>query len=949
MKKRTHTLLLWLAASSGLVTFSGCATGRPDTTIAAPAPGSFVDRETPDTTPAVPVVAVAAAKASTPAVKVRSVEGITEYRLGNGMQVLLFPDASQASVTVNITYLVGSRMEGYGEAGMAHLLEHMMFKGSKTYRNVLKLIDERGGQANGTTWTDRTNYYETLPASDENLNWALDLEADRMLHATILPEDLATEFSVVRNEFEMGENNPQSILEERMASTAFLWHNYGKSTIGSRADIEKVPVPALRAFYEKYYQPDNAVLVVAGKFDEAAALTLVEKKFGVLAKPSRVITATYTVEPPQDGEREVVLRRNGDVAVTGAMWHTPGAASPDFVAVNAGLDILTREPSGRLYKKLVDSKLAADLSGSAYNFRDPYVTQIIAQVRDVKNVDRVLAEITAAVEGLAASKIDAVELERWRDDALKQYDLMFTDSRRLAVELSEAIALGDWRTLFASREQIKKVTLADVTRVAKTYFKKSNRTSGRFLPTKENDRAPQDATPDVASIVQGIESGAAAQAGEEFAATHENIDARTVRKELKGGIRAALVSKKTRGGKVELALTFRFGDEKSLQKQATVGELAIALLERGTTKKTYTEISDLENKLKSQVSVSGGAGSMRIGIKTLRDQLAPALDLAAEIATSPSFPAAELEVVRQQTLAALEEQRQDPQSLGFLQLQRALSKWSKDDPRYVMSIEEQIDAVKRVKIDDIKAFYRNFVGAGRGELTVVGDFDADKVTAQIEKLFGGWVSKKPFARLVDQVFDVTAGEQVIDTKDKEMAALAMGFSIAMRSDDPDYAAWLIVGQVLGGDTGSRLWMRVREKEGLSYGTGAWTSADDEDTTGSFGAYAIVAPANMNKAKASILEEVNKMAGGDVTDVELARAKEGWAKQEDTNLSNDGYVRSTLGRNAYLGRTMAWHKALRAKIAAVTAADVARVAKKYLDPKKLVVIVAGDVAKSNAGK
>ncbi len=893
------------------------------------------------------VPATVAAVAVTPAVKVRSVEGITEYRLGNGMQVLLFPDPSQASVTVNITYMVGSRMEGYGEAGMAHLLEHMMFKGSKKFRNVLKLIDERGGQANGTTWTDRTNYYETLPATDENLNWALDLEADRMLNATILPEDLATEFSVVRNEFEMGENDPQAILEERMASTAFLWHNYGKSTIGSRADIEKVPVPALRAFYEKYYQPDNATLVVAGKFDEAATLALIEKKYGVLPKPARTIAPTYTIEPPQDGEREVMLRRNGDVAVAGAMWHTPGAASPDFVAATAALDILTREPSGRLYKKLVEPKLAASVSGTAYNFRDPYVSQVMAQIRDVKNVDKVLAAITAEVEGLGNAKIDAAELERWRAEMLKEYDLMFTDSRGLAVGLSEAIALGDWRTLFATREQIKKVTLADVTRVAQTYFKKSNRTSGRFLPTKEIERAPLVETPDVASLVKGIESGAAAEAGEAFAATHGNIDARTVRKELKGGIRAALLSKKTRGGKVEMALTFRFGDEKSLQKTAVVADFAMAMLERGTTKKSYTEISDLENKLKSQVSVSGGAGSLRIGIKTLRDQLAPVLELAAEIATSPTFPASELEVVRQQILASLEEQRQDPSALGFLQLQRALAKWPKDDPRYTMSIDEQIEQVKKVKLDDVKAFYRDFVGAGRGELTVVGDFDADKVTAHVERLFGAWATKKPFARLPSKVFEVTAGEQTIDTKDKEMASLTMGFDVTMRSDDPDYAAWLMVGQVLGGDTGSRLWMRVREKEGLSYGVGAWTSAEDEDAVGSFGAYAIVAPANMNKAKASILEEINKIAAGDVTEAELARAKEGYAKQEDTNLSNDGYVRSQLGRNAYLGRTMAWHQALRAKVAAVTVADVARVAKKYLDPKKLIVVAAGDLAK--AGK
>src|SRR6185436_13192071 len=221
------------------------------------------------------------------ATRVRSVEGITEYRMDNGLVVLLFPDPTQSTFTVNITYLVGSRLEGYGETGMAHLLEHMMFKGTAKHRNVLKLLNEKGAHLNGTTWTDRTNYYETLAATPENLDFALELEADRMVNALISPDDLRTELSVVRNEFELGENDPVGVLGQRIVSAAYLWHNYGKDTIGSRADIERVPAPALRAFYERYYQPDNAVLVVSGKFDDRSALATIERTFGAIPKPAR--------------------------------------------------------------------------------------------------------------------------------------------------------------------------------------------------------------------------------------------------------------------------------------------------------------------------------------------------------------------------------------------------------------------------------------------------------------------------------------------------------------------------------------------------------------------------------------------------------------------------------------------------------------------------------------
>ncbi|MEM9645446.1 MAG: pitrilysin family protein, partial [Planctomycetota bacterium] len=207
--------------------------------------------------------------------KVTEIEGISEYRLGNGTQVLLFPDSSKDVVTVNMTVFVGSRHEGYGEAGMAHLLEHMLFKGTPEHPNVPKSLQDRGAQFNGTTWLDRTNYYETLPASDDNLEFAIRLEADRLVNSFIRGEDLESEMTVVRNEFERGENAPIRVLMQRMQAVAYEWHNYGKSTIGNRSDIERVPIVNLRRFYRKFYRPDNIMVTVAGKFEPEAALKLI--------------------------------------------------------------------------------------------------------------------------------------------------------------------------------------------------------------------------------------------------------------------------------------------------------------------------------------------------------------------------------------------------------------------------------------------------------------------------------------------------------------------------------------------------------------------------------------------------------------------------------------------------------------------------------------------------
>src|SRR5262245_15659518 len=382
----------------------------------------------------------ASAKAALPQPrKVASVEGITEYHLENGLRVLLFPDPTRTKVTVNLTVLVGSRHEGYGETGMAHLLEHMVFKGTPTNPDIPGAMKERGAQFNGSTWFDRTNYFETLPATDQNLEFAIRLEADRLINSPIKAEHLATEFSVVRNEFESGENSPERVLSQRMMAVAYEWHNYGKSTIGNRSDIERVPVDSLRAFYKKYYQPDNAVLVVAGKFDETKALEFISRYFGALPKPERKLQETYTEEPAQDGERMVTLRRVGDFGLVSLIYHVPAGPHPEFPAVEVLSDILGDEPSGRLYKALVETRMASSVSVNAQPYHDPGVLEITAEVntKDRATLEKVRDRILSVLEDVVRTRVTKEEVNRAQQSIRKDYELDAHDPNRIAVELSE--------------------------------------------------------------------------------------------------------------------------------------------------------------------------------------------------------------------------------------------------------------------------------------------------------------------------------------------------------------------------------------------------------------------------------------------------------------------------------------------------------------------------------
>ena len=409
---------------------------------------------------------------------VTSVEGVKEYRLSNGLQILLVPDASQTNVVVNIVYHVGSRHEGYGETGMAHLLEHMMFRPSRKFSSIKQTIADKGAFANGTTFYDRTHYYEVLPASDSNLNWALDMESDRMVNSLMRKADLDKEFSVVRNEFEAGENNPDGILQERVLSTMYLWHNYGKSTIGSKEDIERVPIANLAAFYRKYYQPDKATLVIGGKFEEKKTLALIGSYFGKIPRPARTLTPPYTVEPPQDGERYVELRRNGDIPYIGMAFHTPAYSDKEYVANDAVITILTNDPAGYFYKQLVETKLATKVYGWSLTSYDPGFTYFGLSVPKDKSLDSAKAAFLGAADRLSSLVITQEDLDRAKNALKKQVSDMQNNTLAFTIGLAEIIGAGDWRLFYIYRDRLDQLTLADVQAELKKYYLTSNRTVG---------------------------------------------------------------------------------------------------------------------------------------------------------------------------------------------------------------------------------------------------------------------------------------------------------------------------------------------------------------------------------------------------------------------------------------------------------------------------------------
>ena len=871
---------------------------------------------------------------------VTSVEGIDEYRLPNGLQVLLVPDDSKPTTTVNITYRVGSRHENYGETGMAHLLEHMLFKGTPTHEKVWDSFQKRGLAANGSTSYDRTNYFAKFSASDDNLQWYLGWLADAMVNSHVARKDLDTEMTVVRNEMESGENSPSRILVQRTMSLMFDWHHYGNSIIGARADVENVDIPRLQAFYRTYYQPDNATLIVAGKFDPARVLAWVAEAFGKIPKPTRKLPVLYTLDAAQDGPRSVTLRRSGGAPMSYVGYHVPAGATKDFTAVELLAIVLGDTPTGRLHKRLTQKQLAADTGAFAWSLADPAVLFTTVQLAPGQDIDKAQAELLAAAESVRSEPITADELARAKLKWVTNWEQSFSNPETVGVVLSESVALGDWRLFFLKRDWVQAQTVADLQRVAEQYLVADNRTLATYVPTDKPQRAPAQAQVDVAQTMQAFKPQAAAAKVEAFEATPANIDARTQSFTL-GGLKAALLPKATRGDAVQAVLTLRFGDQASLAGQGEVAEAVAALLDKGTKTLAREQIEDRLDELKTQLGVSSAAGRVTLTLASRRAHLPAAIALVGDLLRNPVFPDDALSERTRQALTGIEQNRREPNAVAQNAVARLGNPYPRGDVRYARSFEEMVEDANAVSVDKLRAFHARFYGAGNAEFAAVGAMDAPAVRAALQAAFAGWKSPSVFARVPQPLVAVKPERLLLLTPDKQNAYMLVRLAVPLTDADADYPALTLANHVLGSGGSSRLWKRIRENDGLSYGVGSSVQWNSLEPNSPWQTAAIYAPQNRAKIEAAFQEEIARALKDGFTPQELAEAKTSLLSFRRLSRAQDASVAGALVNNLYLGRTFAIAARVDAEIEKLTLEQVNAALRKYLTPERFVSAFAGD--------
>lgn len=879
---------------------------------------------------------------------ISNTEGIKEYSLSNGMKVLLLSDPSQSNAVVNIVYNVGSKHEGYGEKGMAHLLEHMLFKSTKKLGDIKKMLSDKGGNANGTTWYDRTNYYEVFPSNDENMKWFLEMEADRMINATILQSDLDKEFSVVRNEFEIGENSPSGVLMERIVSTAFLWHNYGNSTIGSKEDVERVKAVTLRKFYEKYYQPDNATLIVAGKFDEKKTLEYISQFFSTIPKPTRVLEAPYTVEPPQDGERFVELKRAGDSKVVGALYHTAPYADKDYAALDALQEILTADPSGYLYKAMIDSQKAASVYAYQPLVRDASFMYFGLEVPADKDIKATETDFRKELDKVATIKYTEQDVARAKAKILKQIENIKNNTIGSAINLTEIVGAGSYKLGMLYRDNIEKLTVADVQKVAEKYFKVNNRTVGVFIPTKDEVRVKnvEYSNEQIAALTDNYKGKALEKETAPFEASIKNLKANLVEGKLSNGMKYGLIKKEIKGGKVLGSFRFPVSNSKDLNGKSDVGSLMAQVLKTGTKKHTKEQIQDMLDGWKSNVNFGFGGQTLYVNFSTYKENLPKVMGLINEILTESTFPEAELAKTVNEYNTYLEGSLNDPQSIAFNEIEKITQNYPKESIYYTNSTKEQIENNKKVKRDQLVDFYNKILGSNNGVGSIIGDVDGKEASALLENTFGKWNSKSKYEYIKPELFATKKQDKEYLTPDKENGAAVGKISFSMDRKSPDYPALVIANEMLGsgGFLTARIPTRLREKEGISYGAGSYVSIPIESNVASWGWYAFYNPTKKDAVNKALKEEVNKAVKDGFTEEEYKSNLTSWLNSRKTGLGNDNTLMSLVNGQLQYGVPLEEYDALEAKVSALKVAQVNDVLRKYISEDKLTSVFAGDFNK-----
>jgi zinc protease len=921
-------------------------------------------------------------------------EGVREFRLANGLKLLLAENRVAPVATFLVLYRVGSRNEAVGHTGATHLLEHMLFKGTPTFNKakgtqVAATLQRVGADFNATTWYDRTNYFETVPS--DALELAVHLEADRMRNSFIADEDRRSEMTVVRNELERGQNEPMLVLDEAVYAAAFREHPYHHPTIGWRADVENVPTARLKEFYDTFYHPNNATAVVVGDFEEGHALALVDKHFGAFPASNEPIPEVYTDEPRQEGERRLVVRRAGELPLVQVAFRTPAALGQDRVLSNAELAARAAAPPGgndiyplavlasaltdgvtsRLYQALVESELAVSADARVDQFRDPGLFNVYATAAHGVEAARVEEAIHRELRR-AAEDLGEEEVEKAKRQIAAHVAYERDGTHNVATQMSEAESVADWRFYRDYPKNVARVTAQDVRRVAAAYFKEDTRTVGHFIPREgggaggnggpnvsrvkpvkhsltphgpkfhHDPRPQQDAQAEGAARAASPESGAGGAPGRGGA----GLSARVVREELETGAVLLLVENSSTPT-VALRGSLRAGSHFEPKEKPGLARLTAEMLKRGTRRRAKLELAGALESVGADVEFDADVFAVRISARSLAGDFPALAATLAEMLREPSFPADELEKLKQQTIAAVREKQSDTGWRAYERLTQTL--FDERHPFYTHAGDRLVESISSITAEDVRDFYGRFYGGRTLILSAAGGFEAGAAARVLREAFEGFGGpENAEVEVTDPEPPASARREVVLVRDKASVDVLLGTAAPLRRDASDYYAAMLANRALGESTlSSRLGLRVRDAEGLTYGI-ASRFRSPSLAAGPWYVAVSVNPGNVGRAIESATAVLHEYVEHGIRPEELEDEKSSAVGSFKVSLSTNAGLAAALWNAEFYRLGLDYVDRYPELVGRVTVEEANAAIRKYFRPERLTVVVAGDVDPAGGG-
>lgn len=871
-------------------------------------------------------------------------QGVKKTVLDNGLTVLTKEVHTAPVVSVQVWYKVGSRNEVKGENGISHQLEHLMFKGT-TDRPVQfgRLFSALGSQFNAFTSYDETAYFGTVQR--DKLEALLTLEADRMENSLVGPDQLTSEKRVVISELQGYENSPGYRLSRAVMRDAFPTRAYGLPVGGTKGDVEKFTVEQVRNYYQTYYSPENATLVITGDFATEPVLKVVKETYGKLPKRAKTAvaknSAQVTAASSVAKKAPIVLKQPGSTALLQAVYPLPDIKHPDVPAIDVMDAILTGGRSSRLYQALVESGLASSVSGSAAELIEPGWYEINATAAPGQELEKIGQVLQESLAKLQEQPVTTEELKRAKTQLQASFVLGNQDITSQATQLgyNETVA-GDYHFIEQYLAAIAKVTPAQVQKVAKTYLIPAKQTIGFFEPTQP-DGKPGASSAGSGRTVENFSPGKPVDPAElakylppATSATDSGKQSLPEEFTLNNGLRVLLLRDRNLPT-INLSGQIDAGTEFDGNQKAGLANLTAANLMNGTqTKNALTLAKTLEDR-----GADLNFGASREGVSVSGEGLSADLPILiqtlADVLENATFPADQLELSRQRALTSLKVQLDDPRGLGRQVFQQAI--YPENHPFHSFPTAESLKTITR---DDLLGFYQIHYRPDSTTIALVGDFDPVKVKALLNQAFGKWsaTGKPPVLKIPSVPFPQTLTRLNKVIPGKSEAVTYIGYNGISRKD-PRYYAARVLNQILGGDTlASRLGTEVRDRQGLTYGIYSGFAAGINP--GPFLIQMQTAPLDTQKAIASTLALLKQLREQGVTEAEFNAAKRSITNSYPVDLANPSDVSSIILDNAVLGLSRSEIRDFPQRIQAVTMAQMQQTIEDLIKPESLIIVTAG---------